>query len=251
MRIALGAAVMMLGLSVHTPMAGAQDPGPVFFDPVVTISPGISREINILFDHTRESDRTLSTLSARLQYPVASRLPLSLEMSVSFLHPAEGSTETGPGDLAVGAQAAVWRPREWPAQVDAGLQVSLPTGSRDVLAGSTEVRTFIAGGVTAGPIDLVGNVSYEWGLTGPLKETQLFQASLAAGYRTRWLAPFVELTVADPVRGFDDHRPQVAIVPCLELFLPANLSLSVGVQVPLGSARFFDQRVLAFFKWPF
>ena len=54
-----------------------------------------------------------------------------------------------------------------------------------------------------------------------------------------------------PVLGDGDGRPQVTVLPGIELFLPGQLSLSVGVQLPLGSARAFDQRVLAFFKWPF
>ncbi len=59
------------------------------------------------------------------------------------------------------------------------------------------------------------------------------------------------MTLLKPVRGAEELRPQFALVPGIELFLPWNLSLSVGVQLPLGPARFFDQRVLAFFKWPF
>ena len=236
---------------LSAPHAWAEGPRPSFFDPVVTTSPGISREVNVLLDHTRDSDRTLTFLSARLQYPVASWLQFSLEMPLGFLDPSEGSTRVGAGDLLIGAQANVWMPREWPAQVDVGLVVALPTGDRDVLAGSTTVRVFIAGGLDAGPIDLVANISYAWGLTGPAEDSQLFQASLAAGYRRRWLAPFVELVITQPVEGFDQRRPQVAVVPGIELYFPANLSLSIGVQLPIGSPRFFDQRVMAFFKWPF
>jgi Putative MetA-pathway of phenol degradation len=243
--------VLAAAIVLDATMAQAEGPPPMFFDPVVTTSPGISREMNVLLDHTRDSDRTLTFLSARLQYPVASWLQLSLEMPLGFLDRSEGSPRVGAGDLLVGAQASVWTPREWPAQVDVGFEVALPTGDRDVLAGSTTVRVFIAGGLNAGPIDLVGNISYAWGLTGPAQDSQLFQASLAAGYRHRWVAPFVELVMTRPVEGFDQRRAQVALVPGIEFYLSANLSLSVGVQLPVGSPRFFDQRVMAFFKWPF
>lgn len=246
----LRATTLAAATVLFAPRAWAEGPPPSFFDPVVTTSPGISREVNVLLDHTRDSDRRLTFLSARLQYPVASWLQFSLEMP-GFLDPSEGSPRVGAGDLSVGAQANVWTPREWPAQVDVGLEVALPTGDRDVLAGSTTVRVFIAGGLNAGPIDLVANISYAWGLTGSAQDSQLFQASLAAGYRHGWLAPFVELVITQPVEGFDQRRPQVALVPGIELYFPANLSLSVGVQLPVGSPRFFDQRVVAFFKWPF
>ena len=49
----------------------------------------------------------------------------------------------------------------------------------------------------------------------------------------------------------DDQRSQLYVLPGLEIFLPWNLSLSAGVQLPLTSARFFEQRVLGFLKWQF
>jgi hypothetical protein len=100
--------------------------------------------------------------------------------------------------------------------------------------------------------DLVGNnLSYLWGLDGPIDGAEVFQVAVAIGYPVRSIVPFAEVTLLKPVRGTDDLRPQVAAVPGLEIFLPGNLSLSIGVQLPLGPARAFDQRVLGFLKWPF
>jgi hypothetical protein len=41
------------------------------------------------------------------------------------------------------------------------------------------------------------------------------------------------------------------VVPGFEIFLPRSITLSIGVQLPLGRARAFDQRVLGFLKLPF
>lgn len=74
---------------------------------------------------------------------------------------------------------------------------------------------------------------------------------MAVGYPTRWIAPFTELTLTKPVRGAPDLRPQVAVGPGFEIFLPRSITLSIGVQLALGQARVFDQRVLGFLKLPF
>jgi hypothetical protein len=171
----------------------ANDP-PAFFDPLATIAPGITREVGLLFDHTRSPDARLTVPSLRLQLPVSSWLQFSVEMPVVLFEPSEGSATVGAGD---------------------------------------------------------GNLSYQWVLDGPLAYSELLQVTVAGGYRLRWIAPFAELALLKAVRGPEDLRPQVSVLPGVEFFLPWNLSLSVGVQLTLGPARFFDQRVLSFLKWQF
>ena len=240
-------------LSGASSLADEREPHvpPAFFDALVTISPGISRELDVLFDHIRSSEGQLTQLSLRLQYPVLAWLQFSLEVPAVLQDPAAGSPSTGAGDIVLQGQAMLWAPRGWPAELDVGLELTLPTGGSSVLAGSTAVRPFAAAGAKLGPLDVMGNLSYQWVVAGPVQVLELFQSTLAVGYPTRLIAPFVEMTLLKPVRGAEELRPQFALVPGLELFLPWNLSLSVGVQLPLGPARFFDQRVLAFFKWPF
>ena len=228
----------------------ANDP-PAFFDPLATTAPGITREVGLLFDHTRSPDARLTAPSLRLQLPVSSWLQFSIEMPVVLFEPSEGSTSVGAGDLLLAGQAMVWMPRAWPGEVDLGLELTLPSGSSKVLAGSTALRPFAAVGVKLGPVDVIGNLSYQWVLDGPLAYSELFQVTVAGGYRVRWIAPFAELTLLKAVRGPEDLRPQVSVLPGVEFFLPWNLSLSVGVQLTLGPARFFDQRVLSLLKWQF
>lgn len=228
----------------------AQAP-PTFFDAVATISPGISREVDLVFDHARFSAGRLTQLSIRLQYPVLSWLQFSLEVPAILQDPDAGSSSTDAGDILLLGQAMVWAPGGSRAELDVGLELTLPTGGSSVVAGSTAVRPFLAAGIKAGPLDVIGNLSYQWLVAGPFAGAELFQTTLGVGYPTRWVAPFAELTLAKPVRGIDDLRPQVAIIPGIELFLPWSASLSVGVQLPLGPGRAFDQRVLAFFKLPF
>jgi hypothetical protein len=249
-RVAVGLA--LVAALVSATVAGADEQPVAFFDPLLTIAPGIAREANLLFDHARADGDRLTLASVRLQYPVAPWLQFSLEVPAALRETDAEAWTAGIGDVLLSGQARTWAPRDWPAQVDLGLELTLPTGdSSRGLGGSTALRPFVAAGTKAGPLELIGNLSYQWGLDGPLDGAEAFQAIVAVGYPLRSIVPFAELTVVKPVRGTDDLRPQVAAVPGLEIFLPGNLSLSIGVQLPLGSARAFDQRVLGFLKWPF
>ena len=244
-----GIALVIQSLAGAPALAG--DEPPAFFDPLVTISPGITREVDVLFDHARGAGGRLTQPSLRLQYPVLPWLQWSLEAPVVVWDPDGDASRVGMGDLLLSGQARVWVPRAWPAEIDVGFELTLPSGSSDVLAGSTAVRPFAIAGTKLGPLDLIGNVSYHWMTAGPFAGTERLQVVFAAGYPAGRIAPFTELVLVKPVRGEDDLRPQVSLVGGLELFLPRNLSLSLGVQVPIGQARAFDQRVLGFFKWPF
>lgn len=245
------AAVAVIVLALTDGAVLAADEPPSFFDPLVTIAPGISREVDVLFEHVRTSSIRLSLPSLRLQYPVQPWLQFALEMPIVFLDRDPGSSVTTAGDLLLTAQALAWAPRDRPVEIDLGVELALPTGDPDLLGGSTALRPFAAGGIKLGRFDVLGNLSYQWIVAGPLAGTELFQTTLAVGYWTRWIAPFTELTLTKPVRGLADLRPQVAVVPGFEIFLPRSITLSIGVQLPLGPARVFDQRVLGFLKLPF
>jgi hypothetical protein len=234
---------------------GAVEPGEgssVFFDAVVSTTPGMSREVGILFEQFRAPDGTLTQPSLKLQYPLLSWFQVALQVPVIISDPKGGATSVDMGDVLLTAQAAAWIPRGWPAEIDVGLELPLPSGGGErALAGNTATRPFVAAATKLGPIDVLGNLSYQWIVDGPAAGTDLFQASFAVGYPFRSVVPFAELTVSKPVRGQGDLGHQFAVVPGIEIYLPWHMSLSVGVQFSLGPQHFFDQRVLGFFKWPF
>ncbi len=232
----LAVGVLLLALALPARAQDGNDAEPSFFDPLVTLPPGISREVGLVFDHTRAGHERFTLTSLKLQYPVFSWLQVSVEMPVVALDPDRGEAATGAGDLLV---------------VGLGVELTLPTGSAKLLAGSTAVRPFVGGAIKLGPLDLIANLSHQWVAAGPVSGVQQFQANTALGYPLDRVTPFVELSLIKPVRGTDDGRPQVYVLPGLELFLPWSLSLSVGVQLPLTSARSFEQRILGSLKWQF
>lgn len=246
----LGLGAVLLAMIAPARAQERGDAVPTFFDPVVTIAPGISRELDFFADHIRAGDERLTSMSAKLQYPVLSWLQFSLEMPV-LIQELNGDSRTGVGDLLVVGQAAVLRAHRGKLELDVGVELTLPTGSRSILAGSTAVRPFVSGAIKLGPFDLIANLSHHWVVAGPVSGGQLFQANAALGYRLSWITPFVELNLIQPVHGMADQGSQLYVLPGVEFFLPRNMSLSAGVQLPLTSSRLFEQRVLGFFKWQF
>jgi len=244
-------AVALTILALPGRVALAADEQLSFFDPVVTITPGITREVDVLFDHVRTTSSQLSQPSLRVQYPVRSWLQFALEMPVVAVTRDTGSSATGAGDLLLTGQARVWAPSDHRVEIDLGLDLTLPTGDPDLLGHSTALRPFAAAGIKLGQFDLLSNLSYQWIVAGPLAATEVFKSTVAVGYPTRWIAPFTELTLTKPVRGSPGLRPQMAVVPGIEIFLRQSITVSIGVQLPLSQARAFDQRVLGFLKLPF
>ena len=247
----LAAGALIIALAIPARAQDRIDPEPGFFDPLVTLAPGISRELDLLFDHTRAGHERFTLMSLKLQYPVLSWLQFSVEMPALVLDPDRGESAAGAGDLVVVGQAAVLKTRPGTAELDIGVELTLPTGSASLLGGSTAVRPFVSGAIKIGPLDLIANLSHQWVVDGPVSGIQLFQANAALGYPLARVTPFVELSLIQPVQRVDDDRAQLYVLPGLELFLPWNLSVSVGVQLPLTSARFFEQRVLGLLKWQF
>jgi hypothetical protein len=229
-----------------------------FFDPVVTNSPGISREAGFTFDHINLFDGRFTQFSFKLQYPVLSWLQLILEVPLALSDPSGPAFDSGVGDINLVAQARVWVSPAWQAEADLGLAMGLPSGSGNILAGSTAIQPFAVGGINLGPVNVIGDLRYTWAVAGTAAGLQLFQANVAAGYVinelgrvVRGLTPFLEVNLIKPVRGVDELRPQLFVLPGLEVYLPWNLSISAGVQIPILGPRLIDYRLLTFVKWEF
>ena len=88
--------------------ARASDGPPAFFDPLVTVTPGITREVNLMFDRLRADDSRLTQPSIRLPLPVLPWLQLSLEVPALVFDPDGGEASARLGDLLFGGQAMVW-----------------------------------------------------------------------------------------------------------------------------------------------
>ena len=98
--------------------------------------------------------------------------------------------------------------------------------------------------------NLVGEVAYEWVLNGDDRpREQQFTARLAVAYpAARWFTPLLELATATQTRGPTApetsllHKTQVYLVPGCNVRPRPGMTLRVGVQVPVTTAKAFDYR---------
>jgi len=102
--LAVGA--LLLALAIPARGQDRNDTEPSFFDPLVTLAPGISRELDLLFDHTRAGHERVTLMSAKLQYPVLSWLQFSVEMPVVVVDPDRGKRRLV-GQAAVGVSGSI------------------------------------------------------------------------------------------------------------------------------------------------
>ena len=91
----LGLGAVLLAMIAPARAQERGDAVPTFFDPVVTIAPGISRELDFFADHIRAGDERLTSMSAKLQYPVLSWLQFSLEMPVLIIPSVQVNIRAG------------------------------------------------------------------------------------------------------------------------------------------------------------
>jgi len=123
---------------------------------------------------------------------------------------------------------------------------TLPSGSEHKgLGGELAVEPFVTAAIALGPFDLLADASYKW--TFDPEKAQEFDGGLAAAWPlSRWFTPFIELRATKPTVA-EDHRPQVAVVPGLNMKPFPRSTLAVGVQLPVTSAREFDYQVRVLF----
>jgi hypothetical protein len=246
-RIYVGLTV--LWLLTEPAMAVAQDVEEAnleFFYPIVTRRPVIERELEFKLEQSKSREGHLTELSAAIEWPVLPRWQIELEVPFVINFPSDAATTGGPGDLEIENKFLLYRSVENRLLVAAGFTTTLPSGSEHKgLGGELAVEPFVTAAIALGPFDLLAEASYKW--TFDPEKAQEFDGGLAAAWPlSRWFTPFIELRATKPTVA-EDHRPQVAVVPGLNMKPFPRSTLAVGVQLPVTSAREFDYQVRVLF----
>jgi hypothetical protein len=179
---------------------------------------------------------------------VLPRWQIELEVPLLIVAPRGGPVQGGAGDLEIENKFLVWKSLAHRAQLAAGFELRLPTGSqRRGLGGEAAIEPFITGAIAVGDFDLLASAAYEVNLNAHLhapREHEL-TAGMAAGYRwSRWFTPLIELTTVTRTRGDDEDglrgRTQVYVTPGFNTRPLPRTTLRFGVQLPVTTARGFD-----------
>ena len=250
--------VVLVLVLVCAPIAWAQDvedPNVAFFYPLLTRRPVIERELEFRVNHEKGAAGRLTELRSAVEFPVLPRWQIELEIPLVFRSPRDARSLGGVGDLTVENKFLVYRSLDYPAQVAAGFEARLPSGSeRRGLGGEAALEPFLTGGIAIGDIDVLAEVAYELNINAhvPGPEEQQLTAGTAVGYRvSRCYTPLLELTTRTVTRGEETsallHRMQVSLTPGLNLRLWPATTFALGIELPVTHARAFDYALRARF----
>jgi hypothetical protein len=249
---------------IASPAAG-DDTAPLALDdffPLVTRRPVLERELEVRVSSTKRRDGRETAIAPALAMPIVSWWQLTLEMPVVFMEPRSGDGADGAGDLELESKFLVFKSSDSRTQLSTGFSLTLPTGSeRRDLGGQLAIEPFLSAGTMRGRSYLVAEIAYSWSLNegGPHPKDQTLTAGVAAGYAVRpWLIPLLELTTVtrvggSPQPGDRDRRgqPQLYIGPGVNVQLLREVTLGVGVQLPVTNARTFDYTLHGTLDWSF
>ena len=227
-----------------------EEPDIEFFYPVVTRRPVVERELEFSLEYEKSTEGREVELAAALEWVILPRWQVEIEFPLVIPDPHEGSTEAGLGDIELDSKVQIFKSVEYRLLVATGVELKVPSGSESRgLGGELAVEPYITAGIALGPFDLLAEVAYEW-VIQPEREEKL-STGLALGYPAwRWLIPFAELRTLTPTRG-EDHRTQAYVVPGFNVKPYPGVTLRMGVQLPVTSAKEFDYQVRAAAVWEF
>jgi hypothetical protein len=250
-------AALLLGCTPA--FAEDEEPSLSFFYPLLTRRPVIERELEFKVVHTKGAEGRETELAAAVELPILPRWQLELEVPLMIAAPRDDTTRAGAGDLEIENKFLLFKSLEHRAQVAAGFELRLPTGSeRRGLGGEAAIEPFITGGIALGDFDILGSAAYEVNLNAHLHAPREHEvtAGVATGYRWhRWFTPLVELTTVTRTRGDDDDgvlgRTQVYVTPGFNTRPLPGTTLRFGVQLPVTRARAFDYALHGALVWEF
>ncbi len=251
MRFAVAGLVLVLCCAATPAYAQYEEPNISFFYPLVTRRPVIERELEFKLNHTKGLDARETEATAAVEWAILPRLQFEVEVPFVVLDPDAGKVVTGFGDIELQAKFQVFKSVQYRALVAFGLESRLPSGSRArSLGGEHAIEPFLTAGIALGPLDLMGEVAYEWILNGEERpREQEFTARLAVAYpASRWFTPLLELATVTRTRGPAEdplhHKTQVYLVPGFNIRPRPGWTLRAGVEVPVTTAKDFDYRFL-------
>jgi hypothetical protein len=251
--------VLLAALLLVAPVvtAAEEEPDIEFFYPVVTRRPVIERELEFKVTHAKGQDGRQTNITGGLEYAVLPWWQIEIEVPFVINSPSGAAAAAGFGDVELQNKFLLYKSVEHRALVAAGFEVKFPSGSqRRGLGGEAAIEPFVSAGIALGPLDLLGDVSYEWNLNSHVKgqREQELSANLALGYpASRWFTPFVELGTVLQTSGSEDLRDrlQLYLTPGFNVRPLPGVTFRAGIQLPVTDHRQFDYAVHAGIVWEF
>jgi hypothetical protein len=255
--------VVALATALSAACAADEDARPLenFFPPV-TRRPVLEREVGVHVTASKGHEGREVDVVPFVAIPVLPRWQIELDVPTVFKNPRAGAAVAGVGDIELENKFVLSQSRSADTMLSGGVSLTLPTGSgRRDLGGETAVEPFVSAGLVRQGLYLVGGLGYEWTLAAPSPgaPAQTLTSGVAVGYQVRgWLIPLFDVSTVTKVRGRDAPgaedrrgRTQVYVTPGVNIQLRSAATLSVGVQLPVSTARSFDYALHSVLDWSF
>jgi hypothetical protein len=214
-----------------------------FFHPLTVRRPVMEQQIEIQGARgTSETTRT-SAMEVAVDYRVMSRWQVEPLIPFLWSKGQQSQSESGLGDIQFENKFLLFAPKSRGTAGAGGLDVMFPSESAGRgLGGNIALTPFVTAGTHVRRVELLGDLSCHWVLSGPDSPKKSLAGGLAAGIRVLpWLAPFAEW------RG----GPVMVAGPGVHIDLGSGRSLLFGVEKSIRQKTDFDTQVRVGLVWDF
>jgi len=214
-----------------------------FFHPLTVRRPVIEQQIEIQGVHGVSETVRNSALEAAVDYRVMSRWQVESLFPFLWSRRPNSQSMAALGDIEFENKFLLFVPKRRAPLVASGLGVTFPSGSAArVLGGDSALTPFVTAGMHIRSLELIGDVSYRWVLSGPDSPQKGAAAGLAAGFRILpWLVPFAEFTGGQGMLAG----------PGVHLDLGRGRTLLFGFEKSIRGKMDFDNQLRLGFVWDF
>jgi hypothetical protein len=214
-----------------------------FFHPLTVRRPVMEQQIEIQGARGVSEAARTSAMEVAVDYRVMSRWQVEPLIPFLWSKGRQSQSESGLGDIEFENKFLLFAPKSRGALVAGGLDVMFPSGSAGRgLGGNSALTPFVTAGAHVRRLDLLGDLSYRWVLSGPDSPKKSLGGGLAAGIRVLpWLAPFVEWR----------DGPGIVTGPGVHIDLGSGRSLLFGVEKSIRQKTDFDTQFRVGLVWDF
>ena len=213
------------------------------FHPLTVRRPVMEQQIEIQGARGASETARNWAVEAAVDYRVMSRWQVESLFPFLWSKGQNFQSEAGPGDIEFENKFALFAPKRRTPLVAGGLDVTLPSGSAARgLGGNSALTPFVTAGTHFRRLELLGDLSYRWVLSGPDHPEKSIAGGLAAGIRALpWLVPFVEFT----------GGPGMVGGPGVHIDLGGGRTLLFGFEKSISEKTDFDTQLRFGLVWDF
>lgn len=231
-----------------------------FIYPLVTRRPIVEHEAEFKIKHLRNREGTETEFVAEGGVRILPFWEAVVEIPAVYINPRDEGSRGGLGDIGIENRFLVFKSVPHQTQVVLGFEVDTPTGSKHRrLGGDWGVEPYASGGIKLGNTNILASVAHAWEHLNARhndEKERAVKGDVTIGYElSKLFAALLEVNTVTLTKGGEDEglhkKTQVYLTPGVNVKPIEELTLRVGVQVPVSHAKEFYHQVHAGASWAF